>query len=190
MSFAREMLISIPLLILAAALIQHMVVVPTDSMTPVISGGDIVLIEKTNLLGVLKEFNPEEVKAGDIIIYEESSSTETSSNTAESYGSAESSHTAQATESSSSSHGSSESSGQTQAASNASGSHEAKTEIIHRVVSVNEKNGKKYFIVKGDNNKNPDEFEVYPEQVVGKALTWGNSTLVIPKLGQLFSWIP
>jgi signal peptidase I len=157
-----------------------MVIVPTDSMSPVISGGDIVLVEKTNLLGVLKEFNPEEVKSGDIIIYQDSGTS--SSNTAESnsHGSAESTHTAQATEPSSSSH----------AASNASSSHESKTEIIHRVISVNEKNGKKFFIVKGDNNKDPDEFEVYPEQVVGKALTWGNSTMVIPKLGQLFSWIP
>ncbi|MGZ7095368.1 MAG: signal peptidase I [Methanobacterium sp.] len=149
MSFAKEMLISIPIIILLAAFMQHMVVVPTESMSPVISGGDIVLVEKTNLLGIVKEFNPEEVKTGDIVIYEESKSNESGNNAKES-GSA----------------------------------------IIHRVISINETNGQKYFIVKGDNNKEPDEFEVYPEQVVGKALTLGNSTLVIPKLGQLFNWIP
>jgi len=36
----------------------------------------------------------------------------------------------------------------------------------------------------------PDPVNVYPEQVVGRALTWGNSTLVIPKLGQIFEAIP
>jgi signal peptidase len=158
MSFLKEMLISIPIIIVIAVLVQHMVVVPTDSMVPTISGGDIVLVESTHLMGLIKEFNPEEIKVGDIIIYEESPSTESST----------SSHTAQQ-----------ENVNETAA--------ESKEQIIHRVVEINNSKGKLYFTVKGDNNDMPDPLKVYPEQVVGKAMTWNNYTLIIPQVGKIFS---
>ena len=160
MSFLKEMLISIPIIIVVFVLIQHMVIVPTESMVPVISGGDIVLVEKIDFLGIIKEFNPEDIKVGDIIVYEESNSSQSSNTT---------------------------NGNEVAAKSSSNGSEE---QIIHRVVEIKKSNGKEYFILKGDNNDVPDPSKVYPEQVVGKALAWGNSTLVIPKLGQLFEWIP
>lgn len=43
-------------------------VVVSGSMEPVMYRGDIVVIEKSNLLG-LQEFNPEDVQVGDIVVY-------------------------------------------------------------------------------------------------------------------------
>lgn len=54
------------ILVLLAA--QHLNVVVSGSMEPVFYRGDIVVLEKADLLG-LHEFNPEEVKVGDIVVY-------------------------------------------------------------------------------------------------------------------------
>jgi len=46
-------------------------VVVSGSMEPVFYRGDVVVVEKTNLLGLgLQEINPSDLKIGDIIIYQ------------------------------------------------------------------------------------------------------------------------
>ena len=56
------------LLVVVLLAAQHMNVVVSGSMEPVMYRGDIVVIEKSNLLG-LQEFNPEDVQVGDIVVY-------------------------------------------------------------------------------------------------------------------------
>ena len=58
------------IIILAVVLIvaQHLNVVVSGSMEPVFYRGDIVAVEKTNLLGI-QEFNPKDVQVGDIVVY-------------------------------------------------------------------------------------------------------------------------
>lgn len=70
MSFLKELAISIPIIIIVAILSSQLIVVPTESMSPVINAGDIVLVEKTNVLDIFSELDPSEVQVGDIIIYE------------------------------------------------------------------------------------------------------------------------
>lgn len=49
---------------------QHLNVVVSGSMEPEFYRGDIVAVEKANLLGLgIQEFNPEDVKVGDIVVY-------------------------------------------------------------------------------------------------------------------------
>lgn len=79
MSFIRELAISLPILIIIAVVGTHLVVVPTGSMSPAINEGDMVLVEKTDVLGLIEELNPQEVKEGDIIIYEKSNTSEEAS---------------------------------------------------------------------------------------------------------------
>jgi signal peptidase len=113
-------------------------------MKPVVSAGDVVLVEKTDILGVFHELDPTTVKVGDIIIYGEQGET--------------------------------------------SGGHGSEEAVIHRVISVNESNGQKYFIVKGDNNSNPDDINVTTEQISGRVVTWNGSPISIPKLGYILLW--
>jgi len=54
-----------------------------------------------------------------------------------------------------------------------------KITVMHRVVEVEETEAGKFFITKGDANKDPDSDPVIPENVVGKAV------FTIPKLGWL-----
>ena len=58
------------IIILAIVLIvaQHLNVVVSGSMEPVFYRGDIVAIQKVDLLGI-HEFNPEDVQVGDIVVY-------------------------------------------------------------------------------------------------------------------------
>ena len=58
------------IIILAIVLIvaQHLNVVVSGSMEPVFYRGDIVAIQKTDLLGI-HEFNPKDVQVGDIVVY-------------------------------------------------------------------------------------------------------------------------
>ena len=58
------------IIILAVVLIvaQHLNVVVSGSMEPVFYRGDIVAVEKSDLLG-LHEFDPKDVKVGDIVVY-------------------------------------------------------------------------------------------------------------------------
>ncbi len=59
------------IIILAIVLIaaQHLNVVVSGSMEPAFYRGDIVLVEKSDFLGI-HEFNPEDVKVGDIVVYD------------------------------------------------------------------------------------------------------------------------
>lgn len=74
MSFIKELAISIPILIVIVIIASHIAAVPTGSMSPSIEEGDLVIVEKVDVLGLFEEFDPESVKEGDIIIYEESTS--------------------------------------------------------------------------------------------------------------------
>lgn len=139
MSFIKELAISIPILIIISLIGAHLVVVPTGSMIPVINEGDMVLVEKTDVLGLMEEFNPEDVKAGDIIIYEKNSSS-------------------------------------------------GDEMVIHRVIAVNESEGKKQFKMKGDNNNISDPGMVSSESVTGKVITWGVDPVKIPQVGWIFLW--
>ena len=58
------------IIILAIVLIvaQHLNVVVSGSMEPAFYRGDIVAIQKVDLLGI-HEFNPEDVQVGDIVVY-------------------------------------------------------------------------------------------------------------------------
>ncbi len=59
------------IIILAIVLIaaQHLNVVVSGSMEPAFYRGDIVVVEKADFLGI-HEFNPEDVKVGDIVVYD------------------------------------------------------------------------------------------------------------------------
>lgn len=64
----KEIAIYIAIIIIGVIAAQHMNVVVSGSMEPVFYRGDIVLVEKANFLGI-HEFSPEDVKKGDIVIY-------------------------------------------------------------------------------------------------------------------------
>ena len=64
----KEIAVYIVLIILVLIAAQHLNVVVSGSMEPVMYRGDIVVLEKANLLG-LQEFNPAEVEVGDIVVY-------------------------------------------------------------------------------------------------------------------------
>ena len=59
------------IIILAVVLIlaQHLNVVVSGSMEPAFYRGDIVAVEKSNLLGI-HEFDPKSVQVGDIVVYD------------------------------------------------------------------------------------------------------------------------
>ena len=59
------------IIILAIVLIaaQHLNVVVSGSMEPAFYRGDIVLVEKSNLLGI-HEFDPKDVQVGDVVVYD------------------------------------------------------------------------------------------------------------------------
>jgi signal peptidase len=56
------------ILVIVLILAQHLNVVVSGSMEPVFYRGDIVAIEKADFFGI-HEFNPEDVKVGDIVVY-------------------------------------------------------------------------------------------------------------------------
>jgi signal peptidase len=143
--FIKEILISLPILLIVVIIASQLVVVPTESMKPVVSAGDVVLVEKTDVLGMFQELNTSTIKVGDIIIYGEANE-------------------------------------------QASGGHGSEEAIIHRVISVNESEGQKYFIVKGDNNLNPDDVNVTSEQISGRVVTWNGKPITIPKIGYIVLW--
>ncbi|WP_321423264.1 signal peptidase I [uncultured Methanobacterium sp.] len=145
-SFLKEILIALPIVIIVAIIASQLVVVPTESMKPTINEGDMVLVAKTDVLGLFTELNPEDVKVGDIIIYEEESSGESS------------------------------------------GGYNEESAIIHRVVEVKEVGGKKYFVLKGDNNNATDDEDVSVDQVKGRTVMWGNNPITIPQVGWVILW--
>jgi len=68
MSAKREIAIYALIIIVGLIAAQHMNVVVSGSMEPVFYRGDIVIVEKTNFLGI-NEFNPNNAKVGDIVVY-------------------------------------------------------------------------------------------------------------------------
>lgn len=68
MSQTKEILGYVALIVIAVVLAQHLNVVVSGSMEPVFYRGDVVVIEKTNFLGI-DEFNPDDLNVGDIVIY-------------------------------------------------------------------------------------------------------------------------
>jgi len=146
MSFLKETIISLPIVIILAILSSQLVTVPTESMSPIINPGDMVLVEKTNILDVFDELDPNDIKVGDIIVYEKPVQTD-------------------------------------------NGQSESNEEIIHRVIAIGNLNGKKYLILKGDNNIFVDNEKVYLSQVDGRVVMWGRNPILIPKAGYLIFYI-
>ncbi|MBQ2962955.1 MAG: signal peptidase I [Methanobrevibacter sp.] len=64
----KEIAIYIVLIIAVLIVAQHLNVVVSGSMEPVMYRGDIVVLEKANLLG-FNEFNVDDVDVGDIVVY-------------------------------------------------------------------------------------------------------------------------
>ena len=147
-SFIKKLLIMLPFVALTAILASHIVAVPTNSMNPSIKAGDVVIVQKTDILGVFGELNPEDVRVGDVVVYEKPLKT----------------------------HGDIEES-------------ESKECIIHRVIAVRKSNGKKYLILKGDNNSISDSERVTNEQVIAKAVLWNGNPITVPKLGNFIFMI-
>lgn len=69
MSNNREIISYVAIIVIGIILAQHMNVVVSGSMEPVFYRGDIVVIEKTDFLG-FQEINEDDLKVGDIIIYQ------------------------------------------------------------------------------------------------------------------------
>ena len=68
MSNSREIISYVAIIVIGIILAQHMNVVVSGSMEPVFYRGDVVVIEKTDFLGI-NEINPNDLKIGDIVIY-------------------------------------------------------------------------------------------------------------------------
>ena len=64
----KEIAVYIVLIIVVLIVAQHLNVVVSGSMEPVMYRGDIVVLEQANLLGV-HEFNTSDIKVGDIVVY-------------------------------------------------------------------------------------------------------------------------
>ncbi len=57
--------------------------------------------------------------------------------------------------------------------------------IIHRVVAIKtDREGRAYYVTKGDNRGYTDPWRVYPDQVVGKVV------LVVPYAGRIYYYVP
>ncbi|MDR3223894.1 MAG: signal peptidase I [Methanobrevibacter sp.] len=64
----REIIIYVIIIIVGLIAAEHLNVVISGSMEPLMYRGDIVGIEKVNFLG-FHEFDPEDVKIGDVVVY-------------------------------------------------------------------------------------------------------------------------
>ncbi|MDR2623421.1 MAG: signal peptidase I [Methanobrevibacter sp.] len=64
----QEVVIYAVIIIVGLLAAEHLNVVISGSMEPVLYRGDIVGIEKTNFLG-FHEFDPNDVKVGDVVVY-------------------------------------------------------------------------------------------------------------------------
>lgn len=127
------------IIILAIVLIiaQHLNVVVSGSMEPVFYRGDIVAVEKASFLGI-QEFNPEDVKVGDIVVY------------------------------------------------NAAWFNQP---VIHRIINITEINGTTMYVIKGDNNDRADPYYVKADQITERVITFGDTPVVIPFIGNLSLWL-
>ena len=64
----KEIAIYVVLIIAVLIVAQHLNVVVSGSMEPVMYRGDIVVVEQANILG-FHEFSPNDVEVGDIVVY-------------------------------------------------------------------------------------------------------------------------
>jgi signal peptidase len=64
----KEIASYVIIILVGIVLAQHLNVVVSGSMEPVFYRGDVVVIEKSNFIG-LQEINPSDLKVGDIVIY-------------------------------------------------------------------------------------------------------------------------
>ena len=55
--------------------------------------------------------------------------------------------------------------------------------VMHRIVKINEYNGKKFFVTKGDNLTTNDPLRVSEEQIIGRI------KFVLPKIGYPSVWL-
>jgi len=70
LTFPQEIALMLVLVTITSILTSQLIAVPTESMSPAINPGDMVLVEKTNLLDVYyNELNVSDVKEGDIVVY-------------------------------------------------------------------------------------------------------------------------
>lgn len=76
MTFLKELIVGTVIVACCALLFSHLVAVPTDSMNPTVKAGDIVLVEKVDVLGIYEELDPKEIKKGDIIVFENPSNSQ------------------------------------------------------------------------------------------------------------------
>lgn len=65
----KEIASYVIILVIVLIAAQHLNVVVSGSMEPAFYRGDIVLVEKADLFGI-KEFNPEDVQVGDVVVYD------------------------------------------------------------------------------------------------------------------------
>lgn len=155
MALMRQLAIGLPIVAIMAIFGSHLVAVPTGSMYPSIVKGDIVFAQKTDVLDVYSELNPEDIAVGDIVVFEKEipqrGKTSKSSKGNESKKESEDS--------------------------------ENKEIIIHRVVDIKKSHGEKYLIVKGDNNTVKDDETVSMEQVRGKAIISNGNPVKLPEIG-------
>ena len=133
----KEIAVYVVLIIAVLIVAQHLNVVVSGSMEPVMYRGDIVVLEQANILG-FHEFSPDDIQVGDIVVY------------------------------------------------NAKW-HEGP--VIHRVISIEEKNGQTVFLIKGDNNDRPDPYYVTKAQIKSRVVTINGDPVIIPKIGYISIWI-
>ena len=69
MSVKKEIAIYAIIIIVGLLVAQHMNVVVSESMEPLLYRGDIVIVEKANFLGI-NEFDPNDVEIGDVVVYQ------------------------------------------------------------------------------------------------------------------------
>jgi len=69
MSERNEIIAYIIVIIVGLLIAQHMNVVVSESMEPLLYRGDIVVVEKANFLGI-NEFDPNDVEVGDVVVYQ------------------------------------------------------------------------------------------------------------------------
>lgn len=65
----KEIASYVVILVIVLIAAQHLNVVVSGSMEPAFYRGDIVVIEKSDFLGI-HEFNPRDVKVGDVVVYD------------------------------------------------------------------------------------------------------------------------
>ena len=61
--------------------------------------------------------------------------------------------------------------------------------VIHRIINITEINGTTMYVIKGDNNNRTDPYYVTSDQIKERVITWGDSPIVIPYIGNLSLWL-